>query len=169
MTLQFVNSRFDTARGLQLEDGRILSLTADDGTALWDYDRAFSLETGEVFPSGQHPEGSITLNELKNAGRLIECYPYDEYDYTESVTLSEVVLNDELYSRIQRDFLAHGFNVTTDAIRFCLEAWTEDLKSSYRDEANGYHMFCPCGLNTLSLRTTTLSPLCADWQTTYRC
>ena len=41
-----------------------------------------------------------------------------------------------------------------------------DLKSGYRDEKNGYHLFTPCGCNPLSLRATSLEKE-LDWQTTY--
>ena len=40
------------------------------------------------------------------------------------------------------------------------------LKSGYRDEKNGYHLFTPCGCNPLSFRVSSLEPE-LDWQITY--
>lgn len=72
--------------------------------------------------------------------------------------------------RVINEFKEHGFNVTEEAIQHNYNAWLYDLKSGYRDEENGYHLFTPCGCNPLSFRATNLDDeFCKDWQTTYEC
>jgi hypothetical protein len=66
-------------------------------------------------------------------------------------------------------FNEHGYAVSPEAVGHNLSAWWGDMKSGYRDEKNGYHLFSPCGCNPLSVRLTTLDKLCEDWQTTYSC
>lgn len=68
---------------------------------------------------------------------------------------------------LQRYFKKRGFNVTKEAIIHNFSCWHGSLKSGYRDEANGYHLFTPCGGNPLSFTLTSLHPTAADWQTTY--
>lgn len=68
---------------------------------------------------------------------------------------------------IQSFFTEHGFNVTEEAIMFCFESWQYDYKSGFRDEENGYHLFCPCGCNDFSLSASKLTPECEGWQQTY--
>lgn len=164
-TLKFVNSRYDTAWGYQLPDGRIIDQTKPDGTFALRYDRAFNLQTGEVFPEGVHPEGSVTLNALRGqGGKTVHCY--DEVDLNYS---NKYVLTAQGLKNIQKRFAKKGYNVTREAILHQYEAWRWGGKSGYRDEENGYHLFTPCGLNPFSLRLTTLHEKCADWQITYVC
>lgn len=63
-------------------------------------------------------------------------------------------------------FKEHGFNVTAEAVEHNREAWSFDEKSGYRDEANGYHLFSPCGCNPFRMCASVLEPG-AEWQTTY--
>lgn len=65
-------------------------------------------------------------------------------------------------------FKKHGYNVTEKAIYHNMNAYIMDMKSGYRDEENGYHLFTPCGHNPLSFELTSLNKNC-DWQTTYTC
>jgi hypothetical protein len=68
--------------------------------------------------------------------------------------------------RIIAEFKEHGFDVSREALVHNYCAWVQDLKSGYRDETNGYHLFTPCGCNALRFSATTLSDD-TDWQTTY--
>lgn len=76
-------------------------------------------------------------------------------------------LSEKKLQSIINKFKKNGFNVTREAILHNFSCWLADMKSGYRDEENGYHLFSPCGCNPLSLRATTLHPKCVDWQTTY--
>ena len=71
--------------------------------------------------------------------------------------------------KIIKFFRDNGYNVTSEAVNWCFENWKSGFKSGYRDQENGYHLFNPCGGNALSIRLTTLNPLCEDWQVTYWC
>lgn len=104
------------------------------------------------------------LNDLTREGRLIKRAVYREYDI-EPGTLYRSISNKKI-KEICEQFKAHGFNVTEDAVRHNYNAWLADLKSGYRDEENGYHLFTPCGCNPLSFRVTSLDDR-VDWQTTY--
>ncbi|MGN1217205.1 MAG: hypothetical protein ACI4TD_04430 [Phocaeicola sp.] len=66
-------------------------------------------------------------------------------------------------------FKKQGYNVTREAVEHNFRAYLSDMKSGYRDDKNGYHLFTPCGCNPLSFRLTTLYPSCTDWQKTYEC
>ena len=76
-------------------------------------------------------------------------------------------MGDKDIDAVIAEFEDAGYKVTEAAILHNYYAWSADLKAGYRDEANGYHLFSPCGHNPFILRATTLHPLCADWQTTY--
>lgn len=78
-------------------------------------------------------------------------------------------LNNADIDKIIAEFKANGFNVTKDAILHNFDAWKYDMKSGYRDDENGYHLFTPCGCNPLSFSATTLHKMCDDWQDTYEC
>lgn len=71
------------------------------------------------------------------------------------------------FDSIMEEFAQEGFNVTWEALFHNYSAWLDDLKSGYRDEKNGYHLFSPCGCNPLSFRVSELRDDCSDWQTTY--
>lgn len=76
----------------------------------------------------------------------------------------------EFAEHVVSSFLSsHGVVVSVDAVLHNLDAWRSDFKSGYRDEANGYHLFSPCGCNPLSFRYNSLHELCEDWQQTYVC
>ena len=76
-------------------------------------------------------------------------------------------LTAEDFDSIMEEFAQAGFNVTWEALYHNYSAWLGDLKSGYRDEKNGYHLFSPCGCNPLSFRVSELRDDCSDWQTTY--
>ncbi len=163
--LKFINDRHETEWGYQFPDGRIIDLIDENGKFALKYDRAFNLRTGEIYPCNTHPEESTTLNELtKQGGRTVHCY--DEVDMNFSTRFR---IDEKKLKRIKRFFLQKGFNVTTEAILHQYCAWWIGMKSGYRDEENGYHLFTPCGVNPFSLRLTTLDERCSDWQTTYTC
>lgn len=63
---------------------------------------------------------------------------------------------------------AHKGVSTREAVLHNFRAWSGDLKSGFRDDRNGYHLFTPCGCNPLSFRATSLEPE-LDWQKTYEC
>ena len=171
--IKFVKSRFETTQGWQLTDGRIIDIDSLD----WNYGKPFNLETGEIdntfYPPKKYkgkdglpdyaPDGYTTLNNLKAQGNGHEVHCYDECD---------MVLGERPDLGRMDDIIAifkeQGFNVTKEAILHNFNAWCADLKSGYRDEENGYHLFTPCGHNPFILRATTLHPLCDDWQTTYK-
>ena len=48
-----------------------------------------------------------------------------------------------------------------------LDAWRADLKSGFRDERNGVHLFSPCGCNPLRFWISRLSEEGAGYQKTY--
>lgn len=168
--IKFVKARNQAMWGYQLNDGRII-----DRTNLR-YDKPFNLETGEIYEgddmqlTGKNglpddaPEGFTTLNNL-NAQKLgHEVYCYDEYNINLGNNPS---MGDKDIDAIIAEFEEAGFKVTKAAILHNYYAWTADCKSGYRDNANGYHLFTPCGCNPFSLTATTLHELCSDWQTTY--
>ena len=76
-------------------------------------------------------------------------------------------LKSEVFESMVDEFAQAGFNVTWEALYHNYAAWLCDMKSGYRDEKNGYHLFTPCGCNPLSFRATKLTNDCNDWQTTY--
>lgn len=71
--------------------------------------------------------------------------------------------------KIANEFKENGFNVTIEAIKHNFEAWKNDYKSGFRDEANNYHLFSPCGCNNLRMCATELEKDNVHWQTTYKC
>ena len=90
-----------------------------------------------------------------------------EYDiYLKDFPDATTVERPDLYA-IQDEFYINGFDVTLEAIAHNYEAWCRDMKSGYLDKENGYHLFTPCGCNTLSFRASEY--VGEDWQTTYTC
>ena len=173
-TLQFTNNRANVSRGYQLPDGRIIVID-NGGKMMMNFATPFNLETGEVGETPAYtpsvkdlpaiPQGFTTLNNLIKNGIGKEVFPYNEYD----IDLGRVHLEKHQIEKICKEFRENGFEVTEEAILHNYAAWCGDLKSGYRDEKNGYHLFSPCGCNPFSLRATTLEPICSDWQTTYMC
>lgn len=152
---KMVESRKDCSWGFQLHDGRII-LVADEEKFRLRFDEPIMVD-GEV----------TTLNDLKANGKGKEVFPYEKYDINNIKGAKN--LSDKDLLRIQRKFKKNGFNVTFDALFHNYHAWFMDMKSGYRDEENGYHLFTPCGCNPLSFRATTLCDNCKDWQFTYEC
>lgn len=115
-----------------------------------------------------------TFNELVAQGvvKEVTCIEHS-YDITlptyncSTRLFKDAVLPKRVVNRIIKEFNENGFNITEKAIMHNYSAWLGDLKSGYRDKKNNYHLFSPCGCNTLSFRATTLHRKCADWQTTY--
>lgn len=105
-----------------------------------------------------------TLNELTNEKKLFYKTAYIEVDKNFKIfNYKRISIN-----KLIEFFKKNGFNVTEEAIKHNLEAYKYDMKSGYRDEKNGYHLFTPCAHNPLSFRLTSLNKNC-DWQTTYMC
>lgn len=180
--IKFVKTRFEVGRGFQLNDGRIIAITDvvnGETTLALRFDTPFNLETGEIdntfYPPKEYkgkdglpdyaPEGFTTLNNLKAQKLGHDVFCYEEY----CVNLGEHprLIGDNDIKPIIAEFEEAGFKVTKDAILHNYYAWAASLKSGYRDEKNGYHLFTPCGGNPFTLSATTLHELCSDWQTTY--
>lgn len=163
--IKFIKSRLDAQWSYELSDGRLIEILSLDGKFSINYGTPFNLETGEIAPNGSL-DGFTTLNKLKAQGNGKTVYCYDEYDvnlgYNPRITGAKI-------DKIIKEFKAHGFNVTADALHHNYNAWRCDMKSGYRDEENVYHLFSPCGCNPLSFRATTLNEHCKDWQETYSC
>lgn len=178
--IKFVQSRFETSWGWQLNDGRIIEVMSEDKEHFINYATPFNIETGEIdrtaYPRKMYkgkdglpdyaPEGFTTLNNLKAQGNGNEVHCYDEYNINLGV---KPKMTERLIKTIIEEFEDAGFKITEDAILHNFYAWSGSLKSAYRDEKNGYHLFSPCGGNPFILRATTLHDLCSDWQTTYEC
>ena len=64
--------------------------------------------------------------------------------------------------------IVEGLRTLNDWVKAGGNAWSLGGKSGYRDDANGYHLFTPCGDNPLCFRLSTLDKR-LDWQTTYIC
>lgn len=171
--IKFVKSRFETSMGWQLNDGRIIDIDSLNCS----YDKPFNIETGEIIQmfcdpkkKGKDglphdvPEGFTTLSNLKAQGNGHEVYCHDDYNINLG---NHPSMGDKDIDAIINEFEDAGYKVTKAAILHNFYAWSADLKSGYRDEKNGYHLFSPCGCNPFMLRLSTLHPLCADWQITY--
>ena len=104
-----------------------------------------------------------TINDLIDKKLLDVKFSYDiidlDYEYPNRIPLTKAI----------EYFKSKGYNVSKDAIRHNFYCWQSGLKSGYRDEKNGYHLFTPCGGNPLSFRLTSLHEPCKDWQKTYEC
>ena len=121
----------------------------------------------EIFLMNQFPN----INQLVKEGKVAEATIYREYEiYLEQFgscgTRRE--LSEKQIRKMVKEFSENGFKVTREAILHNYNAWRWDMKSGYRDEENGLHLFTPCGCNPLSFRATSLEPE-LDWQTTYAC
>lgn len=115
-----------------------------------------------------HPELK-DYNNLVKTGRIAELTIYRNYDI-DLKDINDCSIRKKLtakdFEKIIAEFKEHGFNVTFEALKHNYSAWLGNLKSGYRDEENGYHLFTPCGANPLSFRATSLDNR-LDWQTTY--
>jgi len=116
----------------------------------------------------KHPE-LPDYNDLIRTGRIVElhiCRTYDIYVKDATDRFSNKRLTKRDFDRIIAEFKEHGFNVTVEALKHNYSSWLGDLKSGFRDEQNGYHLFTPCGCNMLSFRATSINDR-LDWQETY--
>ncbi len=178
--IRFINSRKDAHWSFTLKDGRIIEVLpfGENAQFIIRFDTPFNLETleiGEQPPYKPHPnkeglpddapEGFTTLNNLiaQKLGKQTFCYDEFEIMLGRPKTLSA-----QRVARICNKFKKNGFNVTPQAILHNWDAWLGDLKSGYRDEKNGYHLFSPCGCNDLRFSASTIDNR-LDWQTTYKC
>ena len=164
--IQFSNSRFQIQRGVQLEDGRIIVVIDANRKFLLRYEDPFDLSTGVIYEPSNAPKDAMTLNKIirENLGHDVFCY--DEV----SLKLGWIrTMNEKRIRKIQSYFTKNGISITKEAILHNYNAWRLDLKSGYRDESNGYHLFSPCGCNPFILRVTNLVEICSDWQITYSC
>lgn len=160
----FVPSDAVLANGYRLDDGRLIDLDKLN----WRYDAMFDINTGEIDANSRN---LVNLNMLIKGGRVKEEHCYQE----EHCYIGEVHqgLNEEEYAelveRIQKDFRSKGYEVSTRALNYVLTGYRSGLKSAYRDEENGVHLFVACWENPLNVVLTTLHEKCKDWQTTYIC
>lgn len=104
-----------------------------------------------------------TLEELTKNGILVYKTAYENAEVSYKCCPYRISVNEVI-----KKFKKQGYNVTREAIEHNFNAYLMDMKSGYRDEENGYHLFTPCRHNNLSFRLTTLNKNC-DWQTTYTC
>ena len=164
--IQFSDSRFLIQRGVHLEDGRIIVVVDSNGNFLLRYEDPFNLSTGVIYEPSNAPKGAMTLNKVIGANLGHDVFCYDEV----SLKLGWIrTMNEKRIIKIQRYFTNNGISITKEAILHNYNAWSLDLKSGYRDESNGYHLFSPCGCNPFILRVTNLVEICRDWQITYSC
>lgn len=141
----------------------------------------FFIEWGECYNYGLHinldkmtaDNTSVdcpTLNDLRDKKEWEEKYCYEELDldYSEQYPdYTKLVMEDIDFDKIQKDIEDKGWKVDIKALKYCVSSWLGGCKSGYRDSENGVHVFIPCGINPLTIRLTTLHPLCEKWQTTY--
>lgn len=169
--LNFVNNRSETQRGIQLPDGRIISIYDDNNEFYLCFDKKINLENGtyddSVMVGIDDHETPCLNNFIRNGAKEVSCN--DEVTYFEDVFPDEFKLTLSKVRKIQKFFAEKGYRVTKEAILHQLSSWMGDLKSGYRDERRGYFLFTPCGHNPLSITLTTLNDLCSDWQHTYEC
>ena len=184
--IKFVDSRFDTQRGVQLNDGRIITLMDENEHLYLRYDCVLDLENGSFDPdvtahwNDNEEEYKKTLNYLIQNKLAKEVQCYDKCDYNTDIYPNDFIksskINDDEYvhkkveqkaKEIQMFFKANGYDVDRYGIEHNIYWWLADSKSGYRNEQKGYHLFSPCGCNPLSVRLTTLNDRCSDWQTTY--
>jgi hypothetical protein len=173
MPRQIITDRAEATRKGLLSDGRYF-VRASDNTPMflpiW-YGNRLDLDNLLLFSGNEideHPEFP-DLNDLVRDGRVTEATIYRSHDiFLEKFSgcYEAPAFTESLIRKIQKEFREHGFNVTRKALEHNFSCWFSDLKSGFRDEKNGYHLFTPCGCNPLSFRATSLEKE-LDWQTTY--
>lgn len=152
-------------RGFKLPNGKIIDLFP----CRYDSKIDIENETYISFYEEEYNKSNLpTIQELVNIGIIkeVSCIEKSfriDFDKNDKRSIDKVIK----YS-IEK-FSENGFNVTEEAIRHNFNAWVLDMKSGYRDNENGYHLFSPCGCNPLSFSATTLHEQCEDWQKTYEC
>ena len=156
-------------RGFKLPNGKMIDLFP------YRYDAKIDLEN-ETYLSSYEEEYEIsnlpTIQQLVDVGIIkeISCIEKSfDVDFDEEELGVDFDEDNEIIKYTIKKFKENGFNVTEEAIRHNFNAWVLDMKSGYRDNENGYHLFSPCGCNPLSFRATTLHEECEDWQQTYEC
>lgn len=115
-------------------------------------------------------DGSITRSE--DGRQTIGCVPYSKFDRKRHKTYVGVITKGGVLDvgKVVKWFKDNcGITVSPEAIEHNFNAWVRDLKSGYRDEANGLHVFTPCGCNDLSFSCSELHPTAEDYQKTYTC
>lgn len=175
----FVKNMFETQRGVRLNDGRVISIYDKDNNFCLKYNWVIDLDKGIIvrrvdyggnITEEEIAKGYTTLNRLLAEKKAKDVNCYNSLDFDMDVYMDDPKLDKKVNAKkIMQFFRDNGFNVTSEAVKWCFENWKSGFKSGYRDEKNGYHLFNPCGGNPLSIRLTTLNPLCEDWQTTYWC
>lgn len=113
-----------------------------------------------------------TLQELIDKGLITEQsyvnnVDFEIADHFEDMGKKGINTREKFYKYIQDFFLSHGYKVSLTGIRHQYECWRDDCKSGYR--GRNYHLFTPCRHNPFSVRLSTLSPICKEWQKTYWC
>lgn len=167
--IPFVEDEMDCERGVLLDDGRIIPIIKNRKIVVT-WETPINLETGMMIPYVSQCDAQIKgytcLNELKENGKIKrETCAYKEYEIRMGYIRS---MSDKRIEAIIKEFKREGFNVTRQAILYCYVAYRSGFKSGYRDEENGYHLFCPNRLNPFRLSATSLLED-TDWQTTYTC
>lgn len=168
--LQIVTDRKDCQWGYQIAEGTILVICDLKGEYQLMWDKPFSIESGVIFDNEDEIDAfnkgrTLTLNTLSanKIGKQVHCY--DEY----YIRVGDIKsLPNKLVKEICKEFKENGFNVTEHAVLTNFANWKVGYKCGYRDDANGYHLFTPCGLNPFSLTATSLVDG-MDWQDTYFC
>lgn len=173
MPKKIITDRDEAREKGLLNDGRYFIRTSD-GTAMYlpiwygnrlDLDNLLLFTGKENEENPQYPD----INELIKEGKVRDATIYRYHDiflprfpgcYEGPAFTSKVIRS------VVEEFRANGFKVTREAVVHNYKAWFCDLKSGWRDEENGYHLFTPCGCNPLSFRATSLEKE-LDWQTTY--
>jgi hypothetical protein len=169
--------------GVQLKDGRIISLYDTDNHFYLRYDDVIDLNRGVIvrplknfngfsddITDEELKKGYTTLNRLneKKMIKNVDCLNNVDYDlnvYPHSKNVRQRIKPE----KIQAYFKKHGYDVSLYAINHQIENWMHGFKSGYRDEEKGCHLFTPCGCNPFSIRCSTLNDLASDWQITYEC
>lgn len=169
-----ITDRKTAAESGMLTDGRYF-IHAQSGTPLYlpiwyghRLDLKNMLVTGSRDEIPLRPEFP-DVNQLVKEGYLLEATIYRYHDIDPDAFRDRdhcPPLTGKWIRKFIQEFKEHGFNVTRDAIIHNFSCWMGDLKSGYRDEKNGYHLFTPCGCNPLSFRVSSLEPE-LDWQITY--
>ena len=168
--LKIVKSRKDCQWGYQIAEGKILVICDKDGEYQLMWDTPFSIESGIIFDNENEIDAfdkgrTLTLTALSANKIGKQTHNYEEY----CIRVGEVKsLTNKDVKEICKQFKRYGFNVTEHAVLTNFANWRSGYKSGYRDDANGYHLFTPCGLNPFSLTATTLVEG-VDWQDTYWC
>lgn len=164
--INYINSRKDAQWAFKLNSGKLIEVLNKEGHFVIRYDTPFNLKNGHIYEGKRVPKTAVTLNSLRRDKQGDTVFCYDKHE----ISLGFIKgLTEKRIGEVMRKFKRAGFNVTKEAILHNYDAWCWGMKSGYRDEENGYHLFSPCGCNPFDLRVSTLEECCADWQTTYKC